>query len=177
MTDSLQRGRPSGSWPHEWRCLCWVAGRVRGWWLTDSFDQLAIAAGVLHCATWLTARHYCWATVLILRCLVSRWLETGTDRRHHDVIFYYFSVVAFPIVTAINSSATVVLNRPGQKQWRRRNFRYLISGSLFNSYTAVKTQDIGLNTEWAKKLGHRFMTILILSNLNRSTKFFHWKIP
>ena len=128
MTDSLQRGRPSGSWPYEWRCLCWVAGRVRGWWLTDSFDQLAIAAGVLHCATWLTARHYCWATVLILRCLVSRWLETGTDWRHHDVIFYYFSVVAFPIVTAINSSATVVLNRPGQKQWRRRNFRYLISG-------------------------------------------------
>ena len=32
------------------------------------------------------------------------------------------------------------------------------------------------HTGWAKKRGHRLMTI-ILSNLNRFKNFFHWKIP
>jgi len=57
----------------------------------------------------------------------------------------------------------------GAQQQTRR------SGVPWANETDRRTDTVPLHTGWAKKRGHRLMTI-ILSNLNRFKKFFHWKI-
>jgi len=66
-------------------------------------------------------------------------------------------------------------NRP----WSNRKCRQ-IAGKIFRinrgfSWRATITRTELLSTEWAKKRGHKFMSI-ILSSLNRFSKYFHCKI-